>query len=58
MILQRKQFGVNKQLMITLESHGKTLAVGKFKIIGEAEKLSGKVDFSDDDTKGSGDDEQ
>jgi len=58
MILQRKQFGVNKQLMITLESHGKVLAAGKFKIIGEAEKLSGKVDFSDDDTKGSGDDEQ
>lgn len=58
MILQRKQFGVNKQLMITLESHGKTLAAGRFKIIGEADKNSGKVDFSQDDTKGSGDSEE
>ena len=51
MILERKQFGVNKQLMITLESHGKVLAAGRFKILGEAEKNSGKVNFSDDDTK-------
>ncbi len=57
MILERKQFGVNKQLMVTLESHGKVLAAGRFKIIGEADKNSGKVDFSDDDTKGSGSDE-
>jgi hypothetical protein len=57
MILERKQFGVNKQLMVTLESHGKVLAAGRFKIIGEAEKMSGKVDFSDDDAKGSGSDE-
>jgi hypothetical protein len=49
MILERKQFGVNKQLMITLESHGKVLAAGRFKILGEAEKMSGKVDFSNDD---------
>jgi len=55
MILERKQFGVNKQLMVTLESHGKVLAAGKFKIVGEADKMSGKVDFSADDTKGSGD---
>jgi hypothetical protein len=51
MILERKQFGVNKQLMITLESHGKVLAAGRFKILGEAEKNSGKVNFSDEDTK-------
>jgi hypothetical protein len=58
MILERKQFGVNKQLMITLESHGKVLAAGRFKIIGEAEKMTGKVNFSDDDTKdGSGSDQ-
>jgi len=31
------------------------LAAGKFKIVGEADKMSGKVDFSADDTKGSGD---
>ena len=58
MILERKQFGVNKQLMITLESHGKVLAAGRFKILGEAEKMTGKVNFSDDDTKGDGSDDQ
>ena len=58
MVLERKQFGVNKQLMITLESHGRVLAVGKFKILGEADKMTGKVNFSDDDTKGDGSDDQ
>jgi hypothetical protein len=57
MILERKQFGVNKQLMITLESHGKVLASGRFKILGDAEKNTGKVNFSDDDTKGSDSDQ-
>jgi len=51
MILKRSQFGVNKQLMITLESHGNVLAAGRFRILGEAEHHSGKVDFSDEDTK-------
>ena len=55
MVLERKQFGVNKQLMVTIESHGSVLATGKFKILGDAEKASGKVDFSDEDTKGNGD---
>ena len=55
MVLERKQFGVNKQIMVTLESHGVVLATGKFKILGEVEKSSGKVDFSDEDTKGNGD---
>jgi hypothetical protein len=57
MILQRKQFGVNKQLLITLESHGNVLASGRFRILGEAEHHSGKVDFSDDDSQGGGGDE-
>jgi hypothetical protein len=57
MTLERKQFGVNKQLMVTLESHGKVLAAGRFKILGEADKMSGKVDFSEEDTKSSGNDE-
>jgi hypothetical protein len=52
MTLERKYVGVNKQVMIVLESRGSILAVGKFWIIGEAEKYSGKVDFSEEDTKG------
>jgi hypothetical protein len=55
MVLERKQFGVNKQLMVTIESGGKVIAAGKFKILGDVEKSSGKVDFSDEETKGNGD---
>ncbi|HEY4179711.1 MAG TPA: hypothetical protein VGM90_22875 [Kofleriaceae bacterium] len=47
--LERKTFGVNKELMITMESKGKVLASGRFKIIGEGDHFSGKVDFSKDD---------
>ena len=54
MILERKQFGVNKELLITMEYNGKVLASGRFTILGEAEKMTGKVNFSDDDTKDDG----
>lgn len=47
--LERKQFGVNRELMITMESKGKVLASGRFKILGEGDKFKGKVDFSKDD---------
>lgn len=50
-ILERKQFGVNKQLLVTMEYRGKVLASGKLKILGEAERFSGKVDFSEDEAK-------
>ncbi len=49
-VLERKQFGVNKELMVTMESKGKVLASGRVKILGQAEKFSGKVDFSEDET--------
>lgn len=52
--LERKFVGVNKQLMMVIESQGRTVAVGKFKIVGEAEKYSGKVDFSDEEAAGKG----
>lgn len=47
--LEKKTFGVNKELMITMESKGRVLASGRFKILGEGEHFSGKVDFSKDD---------
>jgi len=52
MTLDRKQVGVNKQLQITFESKGRVLASNRFKIVGEGEKSSGKVDFSDDEAAG------
>jgi hypothetical protein len=49
--LDKKQVGVNKELLMTMESKGKVLASGRFKILGEGEHYTGKVDFSDDDAK-------
>jgi hypothetical protein len=58
-ILERKQFGVNKELLVTMESKGRVLASGRLKILGEGDKFSGKVDFSEDEAGGkkSNDDE-
>ena len=50
MTLDKKQVGVNKQCLITMESKGHVMASAKFKILGEGEHYTGKVDF------GSGDD--
>ena len=57
MTLERKLVGVNKNLMMTMEHKGKVLASTRFKILGEGEKFSGKVNFSDDDANGKSDDE-
>src|ERR1043165_8198198 len=51
MTLDKKQVGVNKELLMTMESKGKVLASGRFKILGEGEHYTGKVDFSDEDAK-------
>ena len=51
-ILERKSFGVNKELLITMESKGKVLASGRLKILGESDKFTGKVNFSDDEAAG------
>jgi hypothetical protein len=56
-VLEKKSFGVNKQLLMTIENRGKVLASGRFKILGEGEKFTGKVNFSDEETKGGGGDE-
>jgi hypothetical protein len=50
--LEKKSFGVNKELLMTIESKGTVLASGRFKILGEGEKFSGKVNFSEDEAKG------
>ena len=57
MTLDKKQVGVNKELLMTMESKGKVLASNRFKILGEGEKFSGKVNFSEDEASGKKDDE-
>ena len=52
LVLERKTIGANKELLMTLDSHGKVLASAKFKILGEREKFTGKVDFSEDEASG------
>ncbi len=51
-ILERKSFGVNKELLITMENKGKVLASGRLKILGEGDKFTGKVNFSEDEAAG------
>ena len=56
-LLDKKTIGVNKNLMMTMESNGKTLAATRFAILGEAEKFSGQVNFTEEEaSKGSLDD--
>lgn len=45
--LERKFFGVNKKILMVMESRKSVLAQGTFHILGEAEKFSGSVDFTD-----------
>jgi hypothetical protein len=57
-VLERKQFGVNKELLVTMEWKGRVLASGRLKILGEGDKFTGKVDFSEEEAgKKSNDDE-
>ena len=55
--LERKLVGVNKQVLMIIEVGGRSVASGKFKILGQEERLSGKVDFSEDDTHKTDDEE-
>ena len=54
-VLDRKLVGANRELTMVLEVAGTPVATGRFKIAGEIERLSGKVDFSADEED---DDEQ
>jgi hypothetical protein len=54
--LKRSEFGVNRHLMMVVENRGRRLALGKFRILGEAERYSGKVEFTEEEAaKGSKD---
>jgi hypothetical protein len=55
--LERKQIGVNKEILMTIENKGKVLASGRFKILGQAEKHTGKVNFSEEEAAGKTEDE-
>jgi hypothetical protein len=57
MTLEKKQVGVNKELLMTMESKGKVLASSRFKIVGEGDHFTGKVDFSADEASGKKPDE-
>lgn len=57
MTLDKKQVGVNKELLMTMESRGKVLASSRFKILGEGERFTGKVDFSAEEASKGSDDE-
>jgi hypothetical protein len=54
MTLDKKQVGVNKEILMTMESKGKVLASSRFKLLGEGERFSGKVNFSEDEANGKG----
>jgi len=55
--LEKKSFGVNKQLLMTIENKGSVLASARFKILGEGERFSGKVNFSEEEAQGKSNDE-
>jgi hypothetical protein len=50
--LDRKTMGANKEMQMTIENHGKVLASSRFKLLGQQEKFTGKVDFSEDEANG------
>jgi hypothetical protein len=58
MTLDRDQFGVNRNLMMVMENRGRILAAGRFAIVGQGEKFSGKVDFTAEETKAADEDEE
>jgi len=51
MTLEREHFGVNKNLMMVMENRGRILAAGRFAIVGQGEKYSGEVDFTEEETR-------
>lgn len=57
-VLDRKSIGVNKQMLMVVEAKGKILGSARFKILGEGDKYSGKVNFSEDEANGGAKDEE
>jgi hypothetical protein len=52
MLLERKMVGVNKELLVTMENKGRVLCAGRLKILGQGERFTGKVNFSEEDAQG------
>jgi hypothetical protein len=52
MLLERKTIGANKELLMTIENKGKVLASSRFKILGQQDKYTGKVNFSEEEANG------
>lgn len=50
--LEKKSFGVNKELLMTIENKGTVYASTRFKILGQGEHFTGKVNFSEDEAAG------
>jgi len=58
MVLERKVVGVNKEMLVTMESKGRVLASSRFRILGQGEKYNGKVDFSEEEAAGGSKEEE
>jgi len=54
--LKRDDFGVNKNLMMTVESNGAILSATRFAILGEGEHYTGQVNFSEEEASKGTDD--
>lgn len=49
LVLDRSQIDPNKELLMIMDYRGKVLASGRFRILGQVEKSTGKVDFSEEE---------
>ena len=58
MVLERKHVGVNKELLVTMENKGRVLASNRFRILGQGERYTGKVDFSEEEANGGAKEEE
>ena len=58
MTLERKHVGVNKELLVTMENKGRVLASNRFRILGQGERYTGKVDFSEEEASGGSKEEE
>jgi hypothetical protein len=58
MTLERKHVGVNKELLVTMENKGRVLASNRFRILGQGERYTGKVDFSEEEANGGAKEEE
>ncbi len=49
--LDKEDFPMNKKYLLAIQQRGKTIASGTVIVRGEAEKYSGKVNFTDEEAK-------